>query len=141
MQGLAGRGQLVRGDAERLPFAAGCLGGALVAFGLRNVAERQRAVAEVARVLRPGAPFGVLEFGSPGGVLGRLYQSYFQRILPRIGRLVSGDPSAYAYLPASVARFPEPPAFARSLAEAGFRDVTWRPLTFGVVWLYRGVRG
>jgi demethylmenaquinone methyltransferase/2-methoxy-6-polyprenyl-1,4-benzoquinol methylase len=137
---MSGRGRLVLGDAEELPFDGGAFRGAMVAFGLRNVARRERALAEVARVLRPGAPFGVLEFGGPSGLLGRLYQTYFRAILPRVGRAVSGDPTAYAYLPASVVRFPDPAAFSRSLEAAGFGDVTARRVTFGIVWLYRGIR-
>jgi demethylmenaquinone methyltransferase/2-methoxy-6-polyprenyl-1,4-benzoquinol methylase len=80
----------------------------------------------------------VLEFSMPGGVFGMVYRFYFRRVLPRLGGLVSGDASAYAYLPASVARFPSPRAFASLMEEAGFVDVRWRTLTGGIACLHRG---
>src|SRR5438132_58794 len=82
-----------------------------------------------------------LEFSSPRGWLGGLYRRYFRGVLPRIGALVSGDAGAYAYLPASVDRFPSPPAFAASMERAGFTAVTWRLLTGGIACLHRGDRG
>ena len=89
--------------------------------------------------IRPGDR--VLEFSSPRGWLGGLYRRYFRGVLPRIGALVSGDAGAYAYLPASVDRFPSPPAFAASMERAGFTAVTWRLLTGGIACLHRGDRG
>jgi demethylmenaquinone methyltransferase/2-methoxy-6-polyprenyl-1,4-benzoquinol methylase len=80
----------------------------------------------------------VLEFSTPGGALGALYRVYFHRILPCIGGWVSGDRSAYSYLPASVARFPGPREFAALLEGAGFRSVLVRPLSGGIAHLYRG---
>jgi demethylmenaquinone methyltransferase/2-methoxy-6-polyprenyl-1,4-benzoquinol methylase len=80
----------------------------------------------------------VLEFSMPGGLLGRLYRSYFTAILPRVGSLVSGDASAYSYLPASVQKFPTPAAFAALMERAGFADVRIQPLTFGIACLHRG---
>ncbi|MFN8096142.1 MAG: class I SAM-dependent methyltransferase [Vicinamibacteria bacterium] len=130
--GLAG------GDAERLPVASGRFDGALVAFGIRNVGEPLAALREVHRALRPGGRFVVLEFQSPRGLVGSAYQLYFRHVLPRIGGLVSGDGSAYAYLPASVARFPDPESFAALMREAGFVDVRHERLTLGIAWLHRG---
>ncbi len=140
-RGLSGRGHLVGGDGERLPLGEGLFDGALVAFGIRNVGDPLAALREVHRALRPGGRFVVLEFSLPKGLLGRLYRLYFSRILPRVGGLVSGDRSAYAYLPASVAGFPTPGAFAELMEEAGFVSVRWQLLTGGIACLHRGEKG
>jgi demethylmenaquinone methyltransferase/2-methoxy-6-polyprenyl-1,4-benzoquinol methylase len=134
------RGQLAAGDAERLPLRSGLFDGALVSFGIRNVGDPVLALREVSRVLKPGAPLVVLEFSMPAGLLGVAYRFYFRQVLPRIGGLISGDPSAYRYLPASVAKFATPEAFQALLAEAGFVDLSRRKLTFGIAHLWRGVR-
>jgi demethylmenaquinone methyltransferase/2-methoxy-6-polyprenyl-1,4-benzoquinol methylase len=136
-RGLSARSALASGDAERLPLPGALFDGALVAFGIRNVGDRLEALRELRRVLRPGGRLVVLEFSMPRGLLGALYRFYFGQVLPRIGRLVSGDGSAYAYLPASVAVFPEPPAFGALLEQAGFGPVRFRALTAGVAHLYR----
>lgn len=139
-QGLAERGWLIGGDGERLPVGEALFDGALVAFGIRNVGEPLAALREVRRALRPGGRFVVLEFSLPKGLLGRVYRLYFSRVLPRVGGLVSGDPSAYAYLPASVAGFPGPEGFGALMEEAGFESVEWRLLTGGIACLHRGER-
>jgi demethylmenaquinone methyltransferase/2-methoxy-6-polyprenyl-1,4-benzoquinol methylase len=131
---------LAGGDAERLPVRDGAFDGALVAFGIRNVGDPVAALREVRRALRPGGRFVVLEFQTPRGALGALYQLYFRLVLPRVGALLSGDGGAYTYLPASVARFPDPEAFASLMREAGFADVRHRRLTLGIAWLHRGER-
>ncbi len=137
-RGLAARAGLASGDAERLPLRDGVFDGALVAFGIRNVGDPEAAVREVLRVLKPGGRFVVLEFSMPAGLLGRAYRFYFGRLLPWIGGLVSGDRGAYAYLPASVERFPSPAAFAAMLEGAGFVSLRRRALTGGIAYLYRG---
>ena len=137
-RGLARRAWLAGGDGERLPVRDASHDAALVGFGIRNVSDPLRALREVHRALRPGGRFVVLEFGVPDGTLGRLYRSYFTAILPRIGGLVSGDRSAYAYLPASVASFPKPRAFAALMEQAGFASLRYEPLTFGIACLHRG---
>jgi demethylmenaquinone methyltransferase/2-methoxy-6-polyprenyl-1,4-benzoquinol methylase len=134
----AGQARLAGGDAERLPVRGEAFDGALVAFGIRNVGDPLAALREVHRALRPGGRFVVLEFQTPRGAIGAAYQLYFRHVLPRIGGLVSGDGSAYAYLPASVARFPDPEAFAALLRDAGFVDVRHERLTLGIAWLHRG---
>lgn len=138
--GYAGRAALAGGDGERLPVRDALFDGALVAFGIRNVGDPVAAMREVRRVLRHGGRFVVLEFSMPRGLFGAAYRLYFRHVLPRLGGLVSGDASAYAYLPASVARFPTPDAFAGLMAEAGFVDVRGRPLSGGIAWLHRGER-
>jgi demethylmenaquinone methyltransferase/2-methoxy-6-polyprenyl-1,4-benzoquinol methylase len=136
--GYAGRAALAGGDGEHLPVRDGLFDGALVAFGIRNVGDPVAAMREVRRALRPGGLFVVLEFSMPGGVFGMVYRLYFRHVLPRLGGLVSGDASAYAYLPASVARFPSPEAFAELMREAEFEDVRWRPLNGGIACIHRG---
>jgi demethylmenaquinone methyltransferase / 2-methoxy-6-polyprenyl-1,4-benzoquinol methylase len=137
--GLAARVHLARGDAMRLPCADGTFDAAMVAFGIRNVVEPRRALAEFHRVLRPGGTLAVLEFGMPRVPgLRAAYGWYFRFVLPRIGRMISSHSDAYAYLPASVAAFPSEDAFADWLRAAGFGHVRCIPLTVGVVYLYLG---
>ncbi len=137
-RGLGERASLACGDGERLPLRGGLFDGALVAFGIRNIGDPVQALREVLRVLRPGGRLVVLEFSMPRGLLGLLYGLYFRRVLPGVGRLVSGDQGAYAYLPASVARFPEAGDFGVLMERAGFVLVSWKPLTGGIAHLYRG---
>jgi demethylmenaquinone methyltransferase/2-methoxy-6-polyprenyl-1,4-benzoquinol methylase len=139
--GEGGRILLARGDAERLPIADQSADGATVAFGIRNVQRPEVACAELARVLRPGGRLAILEFGMPRvpGVRS-IYQWYFSRLLPRVGRAVSGHSAAYSYLPASVGSFPSPDSFMTILRQAGFTKVLADPLTFGIVYLYTAVR-
>ena len=125
------------GDALELPFRAGRFGGATVAFGLRNVADLDGALAEIARILSPGARLAVLEFAVPtGAALRRLYLFYFRRILPWVGRAISRSGSAYSYLPESVLEFPQRGDFLERLGAAGFEECTWQDLTGGIVCLY-----
>jgi len=139
--GLAARIRLQRASAEALPCAAGAVDAACVAFGLRNLADRGQGLREMHRVLRPGGRAVVLEFATPPSpVLRAVYLWYFHEILPRIGRLVSGHPTAYSYLPASVREFPPPAGLAAWMQEAGFREVSWRTLTGGIVAIHVGVK-
>lgn len=136
-RGLDGRVFLVQGDAMVLPVATASVDAATVAFGIRNVQRPSETFAEVCRVLRPGGRFAILEFGTPRlPVIKQAYLAYFKWVLPSIGRLVSGHASAYTYLPASVAAFPEPSKVAAALEAAGFTDVRADSLTLGVVYLY-----
>jgi demethylmenaquinone methyltransferase/2-methoxy-6-polyprenyl-1,4-benzoquinol methylase len=131
----------VTADALQLPFAAGTMAGAIVAFGIRNVADLDAGLREVYRVLEPGARFVILEFTTPRSrVVRAAYHAYFHHVLPRIGALVSGHQTAYAYLPKSVAHFPEEQALATRMEQAGFTDVHWQTLTFGIAAVHRGTR-
>ncbi len=134
--GGAARAALAAGDAERLPLVSASVDGAVVAFGIRNVGDIDAALREVARVLRPGGRFVILEFQTPRGLLGRLYRFYFGRVLPVLGGLVSGNREAYAYLPASVARFDTPEALAGRLRRCGFTNVSQTSLTGGIAYLH-----
>ena len=133
---LAGR--MAAGDAERLPVRDRAFDAVTVAFGIRNVGDPKAALAEMHRVLRPGGRAAILEFSMPAGTLGGAYRLYFTRVLPKIGGLVSGDASAYAYLPASVERFARPEQFGALMTAAGFGGVRWERLTGGIAHLYIG---
>ena len=142
----AGRGKARPGvlsavvaDAVALPLADATCDGAIVAFGIRNVADLDASFAEVFRVLRSGTRFVVLEFSTPrNAVVRAFYLFYLHRILPIVGTLVSGHPTAYRYLPESVTRFPERAELARRMSEAGFSNVRWRALTLGIAALHVG---
>ena len=136
-RGLTGTISLARGDAMRLPLADRSADAAVISFGIRNVQRPEEALAELARVLRPGGRLAVLEFGLPASPMVRsAYLWYSNRLLPAIGRLISRHASAYEYLPESVSRFPPPEAFGRLLQGHGFPHVTIVPLTLGIVYLY-----
>jgi demethylmenaquinone methyltransferase / 2-methoxy-6-polyprenyl-1,4-benzoquinol methylase len=128
-------------DAVDLPVADGAASGAIVAFGIRNVADLDAGLREMHRVLAPSARFVILEFTTPRSSIVRgLYHLYFHRILPQIGALVSGHRTAYAYLPRSVANFPIEEKLADRMRSAGFVDVNWRTLTFGVAAIHTGTK-
>ncbi len=138
---LGERVRLQLAPAEALPFGDDSFDAATVAFGLRNVPDRVRGLREMRRVVRPGGRAVVLEFTTPPHpLLRRVYLWYFHRVLPWIGRLVSGHPSAYSYLPASVSDFPSPQGLAGWMQEAGFSKVSYRLLTGGIVAIHVGVK-
>lgn len=129
----------VTADALQLPLPDESVSGAVVAFGVRNLADLDAGLSEVFRVLRPGARFVILEFSTPPSpVIRAAYHAYSRHILPAIGRVVSGHATAYRYLPESVAQFPEVGALADRLRGAGFDQVGFRLLTFGVAALHEG---
>ena len=144
----AGRGKApaaivapVVADALDLPLPDQSASGAIVAFGIRNVVDLDRALREIHRVLEPGGRFVILEFTTPRSPIVRAgYHLYFHHILPQIGALVSGHRTAYAYLPRSVANFPIEEDLAARFRAAGFADVQWRTLTFGIAAIHRGTK-
>jgi demethylmenaquinone methyltransferase/2-methoxy-6-polyprenyl-1,4-benzoquinol methylase len=128
-------------DALELPLASASAAGAIVAFGVRNVSDLDTALREVYRVLTSGARFVILEFTTPrNGVMRALYHSYFHRVLPLIGGLVSGHREAYRYLPASVARFPREEQLAARMRAVGFSEVHWQSLSLGIAAIHVGVK-
>jgi len=128
----------IEADALNLPFPDAHFGLVTSAFGFRNLADYDAGLREIARVLRPGGECGILDFGEPKGVMGALYRIYFKQVLPRVGTVISGVRGPYAYLPASVERFPSPEEMLARMKNAGFAEAGWTPYTFGIAGLYRG---
>lgn len=128
-------------DALRLPFADTSFDLVTTAFGFRNLANYQAGLQEISRVLKPEGMVGILEFTDPApGLMGNAYRFYTQKLLPKIGGVISGDAAAYAYLPKSVARFFRPDELAGLMKEVGYRDVRYHLLTLGSVALHVGVK-
>ena len=126
-------------DSLRLPFADGSFDGATVGFGVRNLADLDTGLAELRRVVRPGRWVVVLEFTVPPNRLVRAgYLLYFRRVLPVVGRIVSGHPWAYSYLPESVAEFPGPVDLGARFEAAGFEQVGWKLLSGGIAAIHWG---
>lgn len=132
---------LVEADALRLPFPDGSFDVVTAAFGFRNLANYQRGLEEIRRVLKRGGEAALLEFALPErGLFAALYRYYFRRVLPCVGRVVSGVRGPYSYLPASVERFPDCEEFVRWMEAAGLRPARCVRWTLGTVALYRGLK-
>jgi demethylmenaquinone methyltransferase / 2-methoxy-6-polyprenyl-1,4-benzoquinol methylase len=132
---------LLAGDALRLPFADAVFDAVTISFGLRNVSEVDAALAEMARVTRPGGRLVVCEFSHPTWPPFRtVYSGYLMRALPPVARRVSSNPDAYVYLAESIRAWPDQPALAARIAAAGWTAVGWRNLTGGIVALHRARR-
>jgi demethylmenaquinone methyltransferase/2-methoxy-6-polyprenyl-1,4-benzoquinol methylase len=137
-RGLGSRVSLVTGDAMAIDRPDGSFDAATIAFGIRNVPDRPRALAEIFRVLRPGGRLGILELSEPRrGPLAGLARLHVHTVVPTIGSWLSGA-GEYRYLEKSIAAFPPADVFAQTVRDAGFESVEARPLTFGVVHLYVG---
>jgi demethylmenaquinone methyltransferase / 2-methoxy-6-polyprenyl-1,4-benzoquinol methylase len=128
----------IEADALQLPVPDASFDLVTSAFGFRNLAHYDAGLREIFRVLRPRGEVGILDFGEPKGLIGRLYRVYFKRVLPAVGTVISGVKGPYSYLPASVERFPSPEEMLLRMRSAGFTDVSWTPYTFGIAGLYRG---
>ena len=129
----------VEGDVLALPFEDGAFDAVTVGFGIRNVADLDAGLAELARVVRPGGRIGCLEITRPRGALRPFFRVWFDRIVPLLGKALPGG-AAYAYLPASVRRFPGPEDLAAALERAGFVGVSWRLFGGGIVALHTATR-
>jgi len=127
----------VQGDMLELPFPVESFDAATVGFGVRNVADLERGLAELRRVLRPEGRLAILEITRPQGPLRVFYRLWFDVLIPLAGKILPGG-KAYTYLPASVRRFPGPEELAELMARHGFRDVSFRRLAGGIVTLHVG---
>ena len=139
--GLGERIELLRGDSQSMQFSDGTFDVAMSAFGVRNFEDTVAGLREMHRVLRPGGMLMVLEFSRPSRFpLKQIYGLYFRRVLPRIGRKVSGDPGAYSYLPESVMSFPDNERFLELMVRVGFTEVEQTRLTGGIASIYHGFK-
>ena len=141
-KGLENQIELRLGDAAALPFEDNSFDAVTVAFGVRNFEHLEQGLSEIHRVLKPNRQVVILEFSLPEKFpVKQAYQLYFKHILPKIGKGISKDASAYDYLPASVEAFPKPADFVHILASHGFKNATAKPLTFGITTLYSAIVG
>jgi len=132
---------MIQGDSENLPFEDAQFDAITVSFGVRNFENLDRGLQEMARVLKPGGKMVILEFSKPRGwVIAPLFRLYSNQILPRLGRWISKDPSAYTYLPESVEAFPSDDAFLSHLEACGLSQCAQQRLTFGVASIYTGIK-
>ena len=132
---------LVNGDALHLPVKDQQFDAGFIAFGIRNIMNRTGAMKEFYRTLKPGGRIIILELTTPQkGLMRRLYLLYFQKILPLIGSFFSKHGNAYAYLPESVLKFPDPVSFARQMKAAGFKETRFKEMTLGIVTLFVGTK-
>lgn len=139
---LKDRINILQADGRALPLPDQCVDSATIAFGIRNILPRSQALEELHRVLTPGGRLCILEFGTgERRVWKGLYNLYLERILPAVGKLISGDPAAYRYLADTIKRFPNEKALAKEMRRAGFEKVFYRPMLSGVVYLHVGQKG
>lgn len=127
---------LAAAEAEHLPLADGSAAGMILAFGLRNMTEPRKALAEIFRVLKPGASLAVLEFSTPYRWFAPFYNLYSHLVIPRLGAMVAGDKRAYRYLVDSIRQFPDVATMTAELQRAGFARVTVKRLSFGIAALH-----
>ena len=127
----------LEGDALALPFPDGSFDAVTIGFGLRNLANVERGLTELHRVLSSGGRVAILEITRPKGPLAPFYRFWFDGVIPLAGKVLPGG-QAYAYLPASVRRFPDPESLARLLDEAGFDEISWRLFAGGIIALHMG---
>ncbi|MCG8685736.1 MAG: bifunctional demethylmenaquinone methyltransferase/2-methoxy-6-polyprenyl-1,4-benzoquinol methylase UbiE [Desulfobacterales bacterium] len=132
---------LVNGDALNLPLRDNLFDGVFIAFGIRNIMNRINAIREFHRSLKKGGRLVVLELTTPeSGIFRQIYLAYFRKILPLIGSFFSKHDNAYSYLPESVLKFPDAVTFSRLMKEAGFENIRFKQMTFGIVTLFVGTK-
>jgi demethylmenaquinone methyltransferase/2-methoxy-6-polyprenyl-1,4-benzoquinol methylase len=140
-KGLLQSIDLSRGDAIDLPFRENTFGASIIAFGLRNIPNKEQALFEMIRVIKKGGKVIVLEFTFPSDKLMRkLYPLYFKKFLPWLGGMISGDKGAYAYLPESVTQFPHAEDYEEMLKRSGLEEIRSRRLTFGIASIISGIK-
>lgn len=133
--------ELKKGDSENLEFKDDFFDGITAAFGVRNFENLNKGLSEMYRVLKTGGKTVVLEFSKPKVFpVKQIYNFYFKVVLPFIGNIISKDNSAYTYLPESVNQFPERELFIKELEKVGFKDCTFRSLSFGIASIYSAVK-
>lgn len=138
---LSGKIELLKGDSENIPFGENKFDAVTVAFGVRNFENLEKGLREIYRVLKPGGKLIVLEFSRPKAFpMKQAYNFYFKAILPKVGRMISSDKSAYTYLPESVEAFPDGEDFLRILENVGFKQSQCKALTFGISSIYSGAK-
>jgi demethylmenaquinone methyltransferase/2-methoxy-6-polyprenyl-1,4-benzoquinol methylase len=138
---FTGRGAVaLEADALHLPIRDGSVDLIVTAFGFRNLANYDAGLREFHRVLKPSGQLGILDFSTPGGLIGKAYALYFLHVLPLVGRVVCGRTGAYNYLPNSVDNFPPPPEMLAMMRDAGYANCGWQPYTFGIAGLYTATR-
>ncbi len=142
LQHLENQIELLQGDAASLPFASSTFDAVTCAFGVRNFEDLEKGISEICRVAKAGGQVAILEFSMPERFpVRQLYRLYFKHLLPFIGRIVSKDRNAYAYLPQSVEKFPQPNAFCPLLASFGVGKCRAKRLSFGIATLYTAIKG
>ena len=140
-KGLRQSIDLSRGDAIELPFRENTFGASIIAFGLRNIPNKEQALFEMIRVIKRGGKVIVLEFTFPKDKLMRkLYPLYFKKFLPWLGGMISGDKGAYAYLPESVTQFPHAEDYEEMLRRSGLEEIRSRRLTLGIASIISGIK-
>jgi len=132
--------EFVFADAMKLPFKNNEFDVVTMSFGLRNVQDRDKALGEFLRVLKPGGRLVICEFSHVPGLLGLFYRAYLTLILPLVSRLASKTPDAYSYLSESIVAWPKQAELAKDIAKAGFSKTQWKNLSFGVVAIHSAIR-
>ncbi|WDP92174.1 MAG: bifunctional demethylmenaquinone methyltransferase/2-methoxy-6-polyprenyl-1,4-benzoquinol methylase UbiE [Desulfobacter sp.] len=133
--------KLINGDGLNLPLKDSLFDAGFIAFGIRNIMDRKRALKEFYRTLKPGGRLVVLELTTPErGIFRKIYLGYFQKVLPLVGSMFSKHNNAYTYLPASVLKFPDAPTFCSIMKSAGFSGIRFKPMTLGIVTLFVGTK-
>jgi demethylmenaquinone methyltransferase/2-methoxy-6-polyprenyl-1,4-benzoquinol methylase len=138
--GVAGNVELAQVDAEELPFADNTFDRISIAFGLRNVTDKEGALAEMNRVLKPGGKVLILEFSEPSRAIKPAYDLYSFKVLPLLGRLIARDPESYQYLAESIRMHPDQETLLGMMQDAGFERCRYNNLTAGIVALHTGYK-